>query len=257
MATSFWPAPIHHYSVPYLPPSVLASPVATSTLDAFDSAQARLLTLRLPRLWPDPFPSLSPLIRTGAQLVWSERGLHCLYRIQGPFRAATSDPRDKAGRMHDSRVELFVCPTARANRYRAFELNSDGRALDFSAQLTSPHSADLDYSYHSAVEGRHTPTGELLAGCAYQHLYLLTVPWRDAGVEWKGGAEERTALVERVNAADMRVAVLRGEAVASEGESGVHYPDTHVWTTAIDSDSPNITFHTTTVFMALQLRLPE
>ena len=178
--------------------------------------------------------------------------------------------------MYDSRIELFVAPSAKlSNTYHAFELNSEGRALDFKAELTSAKTVELDFECSfPGVKGVHTTTSQLPDDFPYQHLYLMSVPWRDAGVEWAGSgsdggssggsgrgseADELTSLQQLVNARDMRVAVLRGEVIEVVGESreGVSYPDTHLWTTAVDPDSPAITFHTTTVFMALQLQRSE
>lgn len=254
--SSYWPTPArHHYNAPYLPTSILSSPPTPSTVTAFDSADAPLLSLHLPKLWADPAPSFSSSVHTDAQLAWNEDGLHCLFRIRGPFKLATDDPHVKESRMHDSRVELFVCPSAARNVYHAFELNSAGRALDFKAELTSPTSAQLDFSHSFSVKGQHTPTSQLPPSYEYDHLYLMTVPWSDVLVEGTGGDE--SAFMDSLNARDMRVAVLRGEVVVAAGKDGeaeVQYPHTHCWSTAIDPESPDVTFHTTKVFMAFQLR---
>ena len=135
--------------------------------------------------------------------------------------------------------------------YYAFELNSAGRALDFSATLTSSTSATLDFSRSFHARGTHCPTHSLPPSCPHSHLYTLSIPWSDLDLDDSSSPD---AVLRGVNARDLRVAILRGEVVDSSDDSGgVAYPHSHAWSTALDPDSADVTFHTSKVFRPLTL----
>ena len=146
--------------------------------------------------------------------------------------------------------QLFVCPSSTGSAYVGFELNSAGRALDFVATLTSPTSASLDFSRSFHARGSHAATSTLPPSYPFSHLYTLSVPWADLSFE--AGAD-LDAVMQGVNARDMRVAILRGEVVQSEDGGGDAEPHAHTWCTAVDPDSADVTFHTTRVFRPLRL----
>jgi hypothetical protein len=149
---------------------------------------------------------------------------------------------------------MFVCPSSSVNRYFAFELNSAGRALDFVASLTSPVDAELDFTHSGHARG---VTAAHPQQADYQHLYLLSVPWKDVteGDSKQPDAAALSAWLDSVNDRDMRIGFFRGEVIADDdGNAAAVYPSTHLWQTWIDPDSDRVTFHTTRVFAALNLK---
>ena len=137
------------------------------------------------------------------------------------------------------------------SEYRAFELNSAGRALDFTATLTSPTSASLDFTPSFRSYGTHSPPSSLPPDLPYTQLYTLSIPFSELTIQQPPSADP--AFAAQLNERDMRVAVLRGEVVDTE-DGVAPYPGTHSWFSAIDPSSTEVTFHTTRVFMALTFR---
>ena len=238
--------------MPYVSP-VLASftsgPPGAMLAHEFDAVNAARVELHRPSLWPDSNPLISERCNTSAQLGWNEQGIHALFRIDGPYRAARDDPKDKMTIANDSRVEIFI-NTPDNDRYFAYEVNSAGRALTLSGSMSTER--DLDYSFVGHCQGTYshdnpdkrasTPRGSMViaqaAALSRPHSPIdqwrwlrLSIPWSDLRID-----------AESLPLDGLRIGLYRGEAFDADGKTDF------VWTSWIDPLKPEVNFHTKQTF---------
>ena len=249
MSAAGWTRPF--YEARYVPVTVVRldrTPPASTLLSSIVSAGAAARPLSLPSLWPCPSANLlSRLHGSRAWLSWNESGLHALFDVRGPFLAARDSATDKLSIHADSRVELFVCPAGAASDdgamcYRGFEFNTAGRCLDFTVSIDWTGERQFDYSWKGSAVGAMQDQDDGwkdVDSSDYSRLYRISLPWQDVGLP---SAPLPTATSE------LLVGLYRGEVVDAEAEHAEH-----VWTSWVDPQSADVSFHTPRTFARVRL----